>query len=295
MTVVPRANMRDRALLRRALGTSVNFIPYRLRHWIRFVPGVAPLQRILVEHVLSGHSFVHHVNAGPAAGLKFEIALPLDKAIWSGTYERAFAQALARTVEPGDVCYDIGGYRGYMSGVMAAAGASKVLVFEPLPANQQALRRLCGLNPQLPIELVSIAVGNLDGTIQLKAMADSSMAKLANSTFQPEARSVAEIEVRIETIDSLVEQKRIPPPDVIKIDVEGAELEVLKGATDTLRTWHPSVLLEAHSAALEDSCTRLLCDLGYRVGRVGEVLPGDGDTRHLMASVRAEARSAGVA
>jgi FkbM family methyltransferase len=283
MTVIPPVHRRNPAMLKRAVGASVNLIPYRLRDRIRFVPGVAVLQRVLVERVLSGHKFVHRVNAGPAAGMKYEIMLPADKAIWSGTYEREFAQALAGEVAPGDVCYDIGGYRGYMSGVMAAAGASKVLVFEPLPANQQALDRLCELNPQFPIELMSIAVGDLNGSIHLKAMTDGSMAKLASSTFQPEARSLGELEVTIRRIDSLIQHERIPPPNVMKIDVEGVELDVLKGATDTLRTWRPSVLLEAHSAVLEDLCARELSGLGYHVRRLGELPAGEECTRHLIA------------
>jgi len=270
-------------VLARAVGASVNFIPYRLRRWIRFVPGVAPLQRLVIEHALSGHSFVHRVNAGPAAGLKFEVALPSDKAIWSGTYEREFAQAIAGQVEWGNVCYDVGGYRGYMSGVMAAAGASKVIVFEPLPANQQALRRFGELNPQLPIELMSVAVGNVDGSIHLKTMADRSMAKLAGSAFQPEARALAEIEVAISRIDTLVRQQRIPAPDLIKIDVEGAELDVLKGAAEMLRIRQPSVLLEAHSAALEEACSCELIDLGYRIRRVGGQQRSEDHTRHLLA------------
>jgi FkbM family methyltransferase len=283
MTVIPPAHRRNPAMLKRAVGASVNLIPYRLRSRIRFVPGVAVLQRVLVERVLSGHTFAHRVNAGPAAGMICEIALPADKAIWSGTYEREFTQALAGKVAPGDVCYDIGGYRGYMSGVMAVAGASKVLVFEPLPANQQALHRLCELNPQFPIEVISIAVGNLDGSIRLKAMADGSMAKLASSTFQPEARALAEIEVTIRKIDSLIRHQRIPPPNVMKIDVEGAELDVLKGATDALRIWRPSVLVEAHSAALEDLCARELSGLGYHVRRLGGLPAGEEHTRHLIA------------
>lgn len=124
-----------------------------LRHWIKHIPAVAGLQRMLVNHVLSGEPFIHTIKSGPAAGLRFKVTLPLDKALWAGTYESGFAGAIVREVRSGDVCYDIGGYRGYMSGAMALAGASRVFVFEPLPANQQALCRLRDLNPGLQIEL----------------------------------------------------------------------------------------------------------------------------------------------
>jgi FkbM family methyltransferase len=270
-------------MLRAAVGASVSFVPYRLRQWIRHVPGVAPLQRLVIGQVLNGHAFVHRINAGPAAGLAFEVTLPFDKAIWSGTYERAFAEVLAGAVMRGGICYDIGGYRGYMAGVMATAGASQVVVFEPLPENQQAIRRLCALNPSLPVELRCLAVGKTDGVACLKTMPDRSMAKLATSLFQPDAGALGEVEVPLRTIDALVREETIPPPDLVKIDVEGAECDVLAGATETLHRWRPTVLLEAHSRALEEECARTLRDLGYCVRRIGAPPRSEDHTRHLMA------------
>src|SRR5215813_3415438 len=132
-----------KALLR----ASVNLLPQWARHWIKHMPGVAASQRWLLRRYLEGQPFVHTVNVGPATGLIFQITLPQDKPIWTGTYEHEFTRAIVEHIGRGDICYDIGGYRGFMSGVMALAGASRVLVFEPLPMNQQALRRLCELNP----------------------------------------------------------------------------------------------------------------------------------------------------
>jgi FkbM family methyltransferase len=281
--MMAHGTMRRRPVLRTAVGASVNFVPYRLRRWIRHVPGVAPLQRLVIGRVLNGHAFAHRINAGPAAGLTFEVTLPFDKAIWSGTYERAFATELAGAVKCGGICYDVGGYRGYMAGVMAAAGASKVVVFEPLPDNQQAIRRLTALNPTLRVELLCLAVGKEDGAAFLKTMPDRSMAKLTTSPFQPHAPALGAIEVPLRTIDTLVGERTIPPPDLIKIDVEGAECDVLAGAAETLRRWRPTVLLEAHSAMLEDLCGRALRDLGYRVRLIGGPPCNEEYTRHLLA------------
>jgi FkbM family methyltransferase len=226
---------------------------------------------------------VHTINSGPAAGLKFEVTLPLDKAVWAGTYELAFASAIARTVRPGDICYDIGGYRGYMSGVFALSGASRVFVFEPLPTNQRALRRLCELNPSLSIDVLALAVGNLNGSTRLKVMPDPSMAKLADSTFQPTARPADEIEISIKKIDSLVEQRQLPGPDVVKIDVEGAELDVLLGASNTLKKHKPRIFLEVHSSELEHSCLETLLTRGYEFHRRKPTHGADGYPRHVIA------------
>ena len=105
------------------LSEGVNYIPYSLRPWIKSVPGIARLQRWLVARFLSDQPFVHTINVGPATGLRFEVTLPLDKAVWTGIYEPEFTAAIVEHVKPGDICYDIGGYRGYISGAMALAGA----------------------------------------------------------------------------------------------------------------------------------------------------------------------------
>ena len=71
-------------IIKKLLRTSVNAVPSRARNWIKHIPGVAGLQRYLVNRFLSGAPFVHTINSGPAAGLTFEVLLPLDKAIWAG-------------------------------------------------------------------------------------------------------------------------------------------------------------------------------------------------------------------
>lgn len=268
--------------MKSALRSSVNWLPLPLRHRIRRVPGIAALQRWLVTRFLSGGSFVHTINAGPAAGLRVEVTLPMDKQIWAGTYEREFAAAIKSAVSAGDICLDVGGYRGYIAGVMALAGASRVFVFEPLPENQRAIARLCDLNPELPIELKRLAVSDRDAPMWLEVMNDLSMGKLETSQFQARAPSKGRIEIASSRIDSLIETGEILPPRIIKIDVEGAELEVLRGAGATLGSSRPVLFLEAHSAALEEACRAELAIHGYRVHRLGAEAGGEEQTRHLI-------------
>jgi FkbM family methyltransferase len=232
---------------------------------------------------MTSEPFLHVARGGPADGLTFEITLPLDKGIWTGTYELAFASAIARHIKPGDICYDIGGYRGYMSGVMAHAGASKVYIFEPLPKNQSALRRLAELNPGLPLELVPFALANSDGSMLFKIMPDASMGKLSTSAFQPDAVVMAEISVEIMKLDSVIREKRFAPPNVIKIDVEGAEMDVLLGAEQVLRKGRPRMFIEAHSAQLKAECTKFLSNLGYSIQLLEKnKAPGQEGVYHLV-------------
>src|SRR5262249_13847822 len=150
-----------------------------------------------------------------------------------------------------------------MTGVMALRGASKVFVFEPLPTNQYALKRLRECNPKLPIEILPVAIGNTSEETSLKVMPDNSMAKLGRSTFQPSATAISELRVAVHRIDDLISQGIALPPNLIKIDVEGAELEVLEGGAEMLRTARPLVFLEAHSPVLEQACCGMLRRLEY--------------------------------
>jgi FkbM family methyltransferase len=275
--------MRDKIIAgaRPFLRASVNPIPLSLRFIIRHIPGIRAVQRSIVEKHLAGEPFAHTVNAGPAAGLCVEVLLPEDKAIWAGIYEADFAAAIACAVNPGDVCLDIGGYRGYISGVMALAGASQVIVFEPSSINHQALRRLCELNPKLPLRIMPFAIGESDTSAILKLMRDPSMAKLSSSPFQEYVSAVDEIEVPVRRIDYLVQKQEIPVPQLIKIDVEGAELEVIQGAESTLRNHHPVVFAEIHTSELGRDCRNLLVRYGYTVRETAGTRQ-EGEKQHLV-------------
>jgi FkbM family methyltransferase len=244
---------------------SVNLLPWHARHWIKYIPLVARLQRWFFRRFLSGREFLHRINAGPAKGLLYPISLPLDKAIWTGVYEAKLAGLVSAAVNAGDVCYDIGAYRGFFSGVFALAGAGTVVAFEPFPENCAQLQRLAEVNPGLPLLIEPVAVGGKDGFSDFKVMSDSSMGKLSCSGFQPLADTKESTRVRIQTLDSLMKEGKYPAPNVVKLDVEGAEVDVLRGATAMLTARRPSLFIEAHSDALAQECTDLLGQLGYNV------------------------------
>jgi FkbM family methyltransferase len=266
--------------MRTVLQHSVNVIPGSIRRAIKYVPGVAATQRWLIRHYLEGQTFVHKLNAGPAAGLRFEVTLPQDKAIWAGTYEHEFTSAMGEQVCTGDICYDVGGYRGFMSGAMAMAGASRVFVFEPLPSNQRALARLVELNPALPISVLPYAISDHDGSAQFKVMPDLSMGAIAD-TSTPQGM-VDLVPVTVRQIDSLVQSEEILPPGVVKIDVEGAELAVLKGSLHVLRECRPKIFIEAHSATLERACSEMLRPFRYHVRRMERYPRTENSVRHLI-------------
>jgi FkbM family methyltransferase len=252
-------------VISRLLQKSITLLPWNIRGAIKHVPGVAYVQRQALKAYLDGHEFLHVVDVGPARGLKFPVLLPEDKGVWTGTYESRFTVALASAVRPGNVCFDIGGWRGYFSGVMALAGASKVVVFEPMPENAARIRKMIDCNPDLAIELVQSAVAESDGRLEFLIMPESSMGKLAESTFQPTAPESGKVTVNVVSLDSMIEASEIAPPDVVKIDIEGAELLALRGFAGTIEKHKPALFIEIHSRQLAKGCKEFLERLGYNI------------------------------
>ncbi len=242
---------------------ALRLVPFSVRNRIKTIPGVAHLQRAIVSRAFDGREFEHRVDAGPAKGITFLIKMPDDKGIWTGTYEFNFATRLARAVSPGTVAFDIGSWHGFFAGVMAAQGASAVHVFEPLPANAERIRRLVALNPEKSITLHARAVGERDGEMDLMIMPETSMAKLEMSTFQADNTSATRVRVKVRSVDAMVAAGEIAPPELMKIDVEGAEAMVLAGARETIRRHRPMIFAEVHSSALLSECRALLEADGY--------------------------------
>ncbi len=240
----------------------VNIIPFRLRSYIKDIPVISYLQRLFFKHFYSNKKFLYVSNAGPSKGVKFLISLPEDKNIWTGTYELNFTNHLINNLKLGDVCYDIGGYKGFFSGVFAVNGASVVYLFEPLHENIKKIKEFLYYNPTLPIILNEVAISDKVGETIFKVLQNGSMGKISESTFEAE-ESIKSIIVNTETIDNLIQNSNYPHPNLIKIDVEGAEEYVLQGAEKCITEFTPTLLIEIHSHEIGKRCYDFLFRKGY--------------------------------
>jgi len=240
------------------LSGAIRLVPGSMRGMIKNIPGLAAAQRATISLLARGDEFEHTIDYGPAKGLRMPIRLPDDKGFWKGTYEEGFCSRLAAAVQPGDVCCDIGAFRGYTAGVMALAGASEVCAFEPAPLNQHAVRRVMALNPRLPIKLVEAAVGAEEGTIKITIHEDASM-----NFIGEDASGRPAVDVKMVTLDSMVASGALKSPQVLKIDVEGAEASVLRGAAKALRNSVREIFVELHHVEARQECERLLAEAGF--------------------------------
>jgi FkbM family methyltransferase len=273
-------------MVSKILHRTINIVPWRLRSVIRHVPLIAPFQRYLLSRLSPEEEFLHTIDAGPAKGLRYPVVLPQDKAIWIGNYEETFATAVKNRVRPGTICFDVGGYHGFFAGLMGLAGASTVITFEPFPPNRDYIQRVIRCNRELPIEVMPYALGDRDDNVSFNAMPDPSMGKWSGSNFQPGAAASEVIAVPMRRLDSLISSGEVPVPDLIKIDIEGAELEMLEGTRELLESKHPALFIETHSPRLAMQCDELLRQHSYEVRvletetHVHEMLP---EVVHLQA------------
>jgi FkbM family methyltransferase len=197
------------------------------------------------------------ILGGPLRGKKW-IKGAGPNAYWVGTYEVARVRAFANAVTPGAVVYDVGANVGIYSllASLRAGPSGKVYAFEPLERNLLYLRRHLTLNHVENCVILERAVCNREGTRPFSVAAwSSSMAHLA-----PDGEAL----IRSTSLDSCVYgEERLRPPDILKIDVEGAELEVLEGATRTLTEFRPTIFLEIHGTQLHADCRAFLLAKGY--------------------------------
>ena len=177
---------------------------------------------------------------------------------WLGSYESNKQRELPARIKPGHVVYDLGANAGYFTlmGSVLTGPHGRVISFEPLPANLVFLQRHLELNRIQNCTVVDAAVAAHEGTAHFTSTGDRSMTHLADG---------GDITVRVVTLDGMLERGEIPPADVIKCDVEGAELDVLRGADAVLRKHHPLIFLDTHSAEAQSECRKLLGDLGYEL------------------------------
>jgi FkbM family methyltransferase len=196
---------------------------------------------------------------GPLRGKKW-IKGAGPNAYWIGTYEVARLRALANAVSLGTVVYDVGANVGIYSllASLRAGPSGKVYAFEPLERNLVYLRRHLALNNVENCVILETAVSNREGTRPFSAASwSSSMAHLSTD---------GEKLVPSTTLDTCIYGDRgLRPPDIIKIDVEGAEIEVLEGASRVLTEFHPAIFLEIHGTQLHAECSASLLAKGYRI------------------------------
>jgi len=208
------------------------------------------------------------IVAGPAAGMAVSTEhLALNHGqfadIIRGTLEPAVTEAMLRTVRTGHVVYDIGANLGYFTLVAArlVGPEGRVVAFEPVPWCAESVAANAALNGLDHVEVRAQAVSRTSGRERLLVVGHADHSLLASVGSHANTRE--QIDVDAVAIDDLVGAGEIPPPDVLKIDTEGAELLVLDGMRETIARHAPRIICEIHD---DPAAFAVLADeIGYRV------------------------------
>lgn len=217
---------------------------------------------------------VCRVRSGPSAGLLLESSPHWPADMWQGNYEPTAQVMVDHLLGPGSVFYDVGGGIGLYSLLAARKGAS-VFVFEPHPANASAIARHAKLNGcEGSIRILAMAVSSKTGPLTMALVnRDSQMVPLDTRGSSKKLKR----EVLGTTLDDFAHFH--PAPTLVKVDVEGAETDVLKGAAELFGRVRPKLICEVHSAENAERVVRWLRDKGYSV----RWLEGVGHERHIFA------------
>jgi FkbM family methyltransferase len=150
------------------------------------------------------------------------------------------------TVQPGDVVVDVGAHIGTFDDDALRRGASKCILVEPDPVNVECIRR------NFPREIaegkvVIIAEGAWSSRSTLEFA--EGVANSGTGSFVLHENGARTISVPVRPLDEMLGAQRV---NYIKMDIEGAEREALKGAAQTLRQWKPVIMLDSYHRSDDD-------------------------------------------
>lgn len=209
-------------------------------------------KKLLVDRVLK------RLMPPPPAG--FEARLPSGGKVFlhyrediglvvlmGGAFEAAESAAAVKYARPGTVAIDVGANVGMFTIPLALAVGQRgaVLAIEPSPDSVERLKSNVELNRLDNVIIRPLAVADRPGELQLHLAVDPAF---HSTTAIAEAREAGEtVTVRAETLDALWEEAGSPMVSLVKVDTEGGELGVLRGAERLFERCRPLLLVEAKS------------------------------------------------
>ena len=250
------------------------------------IPGAGRLLRGFMHTVMPrGHRLWVQIPAGPAEGMYLKVEPYLEQSYMTGHPEPAVQAEILNHLKAGSCFYDVGAHIGYYSLVAArvVGQEGRVVAFEPDPDNLAALRENLLRNVLPHVDVIPAAVWKHSGSVAFQRSASESpeISSRRGAVVGANAESIdsGRIEVEAVSLDEIAQDYR--PPTMIKIDVEGGEVEAIQGARRLIAHSRPILLIEVHHQA---AATFLQSELqqNYRVDWLASH-PKFPFPRHLLA------------
>jgi FkbM family methyltransferase len=196
------------------------------------------------------------------------------KSFWS-RWEPAVWEAVSSRLSDGGVMLDVGAHIGYftLKSSVRVGKSGRVVAFEPNPRTVETLRANVAASRAANVTVVPVACTDGETTVNIydtSTQHNSGGSSLSRANTGKESREFA---VRGRPIDDVLRELGIQRVDVMKVDVEGAELYVLRGAKETLQRFHPKIVIEVFPHQLAGMNTTVeqlfsfIRQMGYTRGR----------------------------
>ena len=208
----------------------------------------------------------------------------------TGSYEPEVSAALRELLGPGGTFVDVGANVGWFSllGASLVGPSGRVIAIEPNPLNVALLRDSAKDNGFDNIDMLTMALAAEPGAIALET--DGSNGRITPIDGPPAEPIEANFVVAARPLDDVLSDAGVTRVDAIKIDVEGAEPLVLKGAGNTITRHRPVLISEFYPLALDNSAwgnahgyLAMLRAFGYRLSVIGSEGDHDDETIWSMA------------
>ncbi len=220
------------------------------------------------------------IARGPLQGMRFVLGSAAGDgggaSIYFNLSEPEQTRRVQEHIAPGQTFFDVGANVGYYT-LLAARGvgpAGRVVAFEPFVQNLAHLTRHVTLNRLSNVIVMPYALSNVQGMLEFKLGLNGALGCLAGVGGERDADDrdarAGSVSVPATTLDAFVAQHGLAP-DVLKIDVEGAEMLVLDGGRRTIRERRPVIALSTHTDALRSECLAFLAGEGYGVSALDGV------------------------
>lgn len=240
--------------------------------------------RFLFGKVLPRRAY--RVVSGPLRGAKFILGAMAGEGGGASVYfnmmEAEQTETMLAEFTKGKVFFDIGANIGYYS-ILASKNIGEtgtVVAFEPVVSNLTFLHRHVELNKAKNVKVLPFALSDKQSIASFSLGQNSAMGHLADGNGNGKSENL--VYVPTVSLDEIAEKMNLLP-DVMKIDVEGAEMDVFRGAENVLKTAKPTIFLSTHSPALRTECLEFLRNLGYEVK---SMLPEGTDSHEFVAKMK---------
>jgi FkbM family methyltransferase len=200
---------------------------------------------------------VVRIRTGELHGWRW-IAGSSTNGCWLGTYERHMQRLFREHIRPGATVFDVGANAGFFTLLASklAGDSGRVYAFEPLPRNLEFLERHIRLNELANAHVAALAIAATSGEAHFRIAQHASMGGLSEE---------GDLRVVTASLDDLIATGPATRPDFIKMDIEGAESDALRGAKELLSGGPLTIALSTHGWQQHETCWAMLADAGFKL------------------------------